>query len=215
MYAILNEDKTSIQRIISGNTPITDSNGVQHPASIFANWSKEELANINVVPVNNMASENDKFYNSGQEIFTIADDKASVNGSRSKTEKPLEDVTVKDEEGNVKKELDGSDMVTVGLKTREIRRINKVANDLISQFSWQIERSLTTDPVVPIDDAVKKYINDVRTAHTTIKDKITACDTLDKFIALFVTPVDGDGKVTGNAPIDDFPSQKDVEQYKR
>tara|TARA_Y100000361_G_scaffold153741_1_gene176425 strand:+ start:2886 stop:3533 length:648 start_codon:yes stop_codon:yes gene_type:complete len=215
MYAILNDDKTSIQKIISGNTPITDSNGVQHPSSIFANWSKEELANINVVPVVNAASADNKYYNSGQEIFTIADDKSLVNGSRSKTEKSLEDVTEKDEKGNVLKEVDGSDLITAGLKSIEIRRINKVANDLISQFSWQIERSLTTDPVVAIDDVVKKYINDVRTAHTTIKGKINACDTMDKFKALFVTPVDGDGKVTGNAPIDDFPSQKDVEQYKR
>ena len=44
-------------------------------------------------------------------------------------------------------------------------------------------------------------------ADRDLKDAITACDTLAKFIALYDVPVDGDGNPTGNAPINDWPEE--------
>ena len=37
--------------VIGGAKAITDSNGVQHPSSIFSNWSKDELKNIGIYAV--------------------------------------------------------------------------------------------------------------------------------------------------------------------
>jgi hypothetical protein len=49
MWAKVKADQ--VIEIFSGAKAVTDNNGTQHPASIFSNWSKAELANIGFYPV--------------------------------------------------------------------------------------------------------------------------------------------------------------------
>ena len=59
---------------------------------------------------------------------------------------------------------------------------------------------------VPSDITEKRKA--IRDASKTIEDKINACSSLADFMKLFDTPVDKDGKPTGdNAPIYDFPKE--------
>ena len=60
MWAKVKADQ--VIEIFSGAKAVTDNNGIQHPASIFSNWSKAELANIGFYPVTQATPADNRFY---------------------------------------------------------------------------------------------------------------------------------------------------------
>ena len=63
MWAKVKADQ--VIEVFNGAKAITDSNGVQHPSSIFSNWSKDELKNIGIYPVNKATPADNRFYRGG------------------------------------------------------------------------------------------------------------------------------------------------------
>tara|TARA_A100001391_G_scaffold145919_2_gene103524 strand:+ start:3095 stop:3649 length:555 start_codon:yes stop_codon:yes gene_type:complete len=121
-------------------------------------------------------------------------------------EKKLDDENVVDDDGKaVIDSFTGKQMINRGLKYQWIEKIKSSANSLLTVSDWYVIRKSETDIAIPSD--ISKYRSDVRTASKTIEDKINACSKLSEFIALFDVPVDSDGKVTGKAPIHDFPDE--------
>jgi len=89
------------------------------------------------------------------------------------------------------------------LKSQWIARTKQTANSLLSSTDWYVIRESETSVAMPAD--VQTYRAAVRTASGTIETAISACTTLDEFIAMHQTPVDADGNPTGKAPIHDWP----------
>jgi len=68
-----------------------------------------------------------------------------------------------------------------------------------------VKAAEVSDYTVPTD--VTTYRAAVRTASNTIEASIDATNSHSAFLALHDTPVDADGNPTGNAPIDDWPTE--------
>ena len=83
------------------------------------------------------------------------------------------------------------------LKTQHLVRTKNAARTKRAVSDWQIIAKTERDR--KIDEATATYRAAVRSACDSIETKISSCNSLDEFKALFVTPEDG------NAPIHDWP----------
>jgi len=120
------------------------------------------------------------------------------------TPKALDDVNEVDEDGNPVLDIDGEQMVTLGLKSQWKNTIKQQAGGLLQPTDWMvIKASEVAEYTVPAD--VTTYRAAVRTASNTIEASIDGATDHTSFVALFDTPVDADGNPTGNAPINNWP----------
>jgi len=172
-------------KIIRVGRSWTNNDGITHPRN-WANWSDADKAAAGLVWEDDPAPFDSRFY-------WDAD-----------TAKNIEDVNEVDEDGNPLLDEDGEQVVTKGLKSNAIALVKTQAGGLLAPTDWMVVKaSEVADYTVPAD--ILTYRAAVRTASNTIEAAITACTTLEAFMALYDTPVDADGNPTGNAPINDFP----------
>ena len=165
-----------------------DDNGIQHPYNWASSWSVDDLKRWKVTLE--------------KDVDTTFDDRFYWSKG---VERKLEDENAVDQDGKAILDEDGNQVINKGLKTIWIERTKSTANGLLTASDWYVTRKSETDTAIPSD--ISKYRTDVRTATKTIEDKINGCSKLADFIKLFDTPVDKDGKPTGNAPIYDFPKE--------
>jgi len=194
-----------IVEIVRGNQGVT-VNGTQYPSSIFKLWSKEELRGIGFVPYSIQKGGDTRFQTEGGVVNNLNDDGTEVIGVTQYTDKILEDILVVDENGDaVIDPRTGEQMVQTGLKTQYKNQNNQTCYSKLSVSDWYVIRATETGGTVP--DEITVYRSAVRAKANEIEAAINACSTMDQFKALFVTPVDEDGKPTGNAPINDWPKE--------
>jgi hypothetical protein len=177
---------TYLGRVIKQGRAWTDAEGVQHPAQ-WNRWTDEEKAakglvwnqDLQPVPFDN------RFY------WSAGNPKA------------LDDVNAVDEDGNPVLDENGVQVVTKGLKSNAIAQVKTTAGGLLQPTDWMVTRKAETGTEVP--SAVGDYRTAVRTASEAIETAIAGVTTLEAFKALYDAPVDADGNVTGNAPINNWP----------
>jgi len=160
-----------------------DSDGVTHPRNWMI-WSDEEKTAAGLVWEDDPAPFDNRFW------------------WDANTPKAIDDVDAVDGDGNPILE-NGVQVVTKGLKSLWIEQTKTTAGSLLANTDWYVTRHAETGTAIP--DNVSTYRAAVRTASETIESAITATTTHAEFIALFDSPVDSDGIVTGNAPINDWP----------
>ena len=176
-------------RIIQiGKAWIADDN-TKHPRG-WANWSADRKKAMSLVweddPV--VKTYDNRFYNSAGK------------------EKSLTDVNVVDLHGKaVINPVTGKQVVSLGLKSIWIDYTKTTAKTLLKESDWEVTRK--AEKGTAMASATSTYRDKVRTACDTIETKINNCSNLTEFKELFKTPVDSDGKVTGKAPIYDFPDE--------
>jgi len=174
------------EQVIRPGRSWKDDNGILYP-STWNRMSGAEKEAIGLVweddPV--VESYDDRFY-------------YSANNPKS-----LEDVNSVNENGDPILDENGNQVVQQGLKSAWVARTKQTANSLLSPTDWYVIRESETSVAIPAD--VQTYRAAVRTASGTIESAISACTTLDEFIAMHQTPVDADGNPTGKAPINDWP----------
>ena len=165
----------------------TDSNGITHP-SVWNRWTPEFKTSLGMVWVNDpvVESYDDRFY-------------WSANNPKS-----LDDINVTDEDGNPVLDEDGNQQIQVGLKNQWIAKTKEQSNNLLKDTDWYAVRQVETSQAIP--QSVLDYRASVRAASNSIETAINGCTTLEEFIALFTAPTDADGNVTGNAIINQWPS---------
>lgn len=172
-------------RVLRVGRSWTDNNGVTHPSN-WGKWSYEEKTSKGLVYKPDPLQFDNRFYWS----YGV--------------EKALEDVNEVDENGDAILDENGNQLVTLGLKSNAINLVKTQAGGLLAPTDWMIVKaSEVADYTVPSD--VLAYRAAVRQASNDIEAAIKAVSTLEAFMALYDTPVDADGNVTGNAPIADFP----------
>ena len=172
-------------RIIRAGKSWVDNDGITHPRNWMV-WSAETKAARGVIWEDDPSSSFDsRFYWSAD------------------VPKSLEDVNEVDAEGNAVLDADGVQLVTKGLKSNAIATVKQQAAGLLTPSDWYVTRKAETDAEIPSD--ILTYRQSVRTASGAIEAAISGVTTLEAFKALYEAPVDAEGNVTGNAPINDWP----------
>jgi len=177
-------------REITAGRSWKDDDNIRHPYN-WVIWTDDYKKSMNITWTDDSDPFDDKFYWGYQ-----ADGKTLI-------ERKLVDEDAVDGSGNKVKDQDGNQVINEGLKTIWVRQTKESANGRLSKSDWYVTRKSEAGTAIPSD--VATYRTAVRTSSKTIEDKINACSNLTAFKALFDTPVDSDGKSTGNAPIYDFP----------
>jgi len=173
-------------RILRVGKSFKDNEGTLHPAQWATAWTDEEKQAKGIVWEDDPAPFDSRFYWS-----------AGV-------EKALEDVAEVDEEGNPVLDENGVQVITRGLKSNAIAQTKVTAGSLLSATDWMVIKASEVEGYT-IPAEIITYRQAVRQASNDIEDAIVACTDLDSFKALYETPVDAEGNVTGNAPINDWP----------
>ena len=181
--------------IIKAGQGWTDDNNIVHPSNWMI-WSDTYKKAVGLTWEDSPASEapfDNRFYWGRKKDGTLI-------------ERSLTDIKEVDSDGKAILDEDGNQVVTKGVKTIWIEKTKQDTNAILSKTDWMITRKTEKGTAIP--DATTKYRDSVRTACNTIETKINDCSSLADFIKLFNTPVDSDGKPTGdNAPIYDFPKE--------
>jgi len=165
----------------------TDNDGIQHPAN-WGSWSDEQKAAAGLVWEADPAPYDNRFW-------WDAD-----------TPKNINDVNEVDSDGNAILDQNGDQMVTLGLKSVWKNITKERAGNLLAPTDWMVVKAAeVSDYTVPT--ATANWRASVRTASNTIEASIDATNSHSAFLALHDTPVDADGNVTGNPPINDWPAE--------
>ena len=122
------------------------------------------------------------------------------------TPKALDDVNEVDEDGNPVLDIDGEQLVTLGLKSQWKATVKAQAGGLLAPTDWMVIKASEVDDY-SVDQATLDYRASVRTASNTIEAVIDAAADHTEFAALFDATFDSDGNQTANAPISDWPEE--------
>jgi hypothetical protein len=163
-----------------------DDDNILHPYDWASAWSSDELKKwgVTYTPDPDISFDS-KFY------------------SAKDVEKNLNDVNVVDDDGKAVLDENGKQLVSMGLKSIWIEKTKTQAKTFLAESDWYAARKAETDKAIPSN--ILTYRAAVRTATTTIENKINACSDLAAFISLFQVPMDSDNRATGKAPIYDWP----------
>ena len=161
------------------------ADGYQHPAN-WQIWDDETKAKWSVTWTDDPVKKtfDHRFYH-GYKVD------ADGNETDEFIPRSLTDVEEKDADGNNLKDFDGNNIITLGLVSIWVAKKKAEANTLLHETDWEVCRAAETDGKA-VASATTTARKAVRTACAGIEDKINACDTLDKFIALFQPKDNGD-----------------------
>jgi len=178
-------------RIIKVGKAWVDNNGTQYPA-VWNNLSADEKAAVGLTWEDEVAAHDDRFY-------------WGRNADGSLIPRSLTDTLWVDDDGNaVKDPMTGEQGKTLGLKSNAIALAKIQAAGMLAKYDWQVIKATEVESY-SVPSSVTTYRAAVRTASNSIGTAITNAADLAAFMALYDTPVDSDGKPTGNAPINDWP----------
>lgn len=172
-------------RVIREGKSWKDNDGIAHPANWATAWDAEEKASKGITFEAPVEPHDNRFYWGRNEDGTLIP-------------RALEDVLEVDEQGNPVLDEDGNQVVTRGLKSVAIEKVKGQAKGLLEPTDWWVLRAFE-DPGKPIDTGVKAARSAIRSKSNEIEAMITACVTLEDFIALH------ESTEVAPAPISDWP----------
>jgi hypothetical protein len=211
MWAYIKDNK--IEEIIKfPKTMVIDD--VTHSRRIFTSWSWTELNKIGIYTVENGTKGDDNFEVTSQPTYTFSSSNKKVTTAYTTTDKALDDVEVKDEDGKNILDEKGNKTYTYGLKTQAKEKAKQQANGLINRFNWLVERSIY-DSSKSIPDAVKTYVAAIRTDCANIEKAIDDASDMSAFKKLYEWEYNSDGSVKTVAPIQNWSDDYDVKTYIR
>ena len=108
------------------------------------------------------------------------------------TAKALDDVDAKDNDGNLIKNSDGSQMVIQGVKSVLKAQEKNIAKSLLNTYDWQVIRK--SEKGTAMDSNVVTFRDGIRTAYTTRKTEIDNCADTAALVTLYGATYDSDGK---------------------
>ena len=115
------------------------------------------------------------------------------------TAKALDDVNAKDEEGNLLKNPDGSQMVILGVKSVLKAQEKAHAGSALAKYDWYVVRKAEKSTAIPT--AITTYRDSVRTACDTREKEIDACSDTAALVTLYSYKEDGTPNMT-QYPVD-------------
>tara|TARA_Y100000114_G_scaffold86269_1_gene79808 strand:- start:55 stop:588 length:534 start_codon:yes stop_codon:yes gene_type:complete len=151
-------------------------NDIQYPANWLRLTTKAEKEAIGITEVADAPVYDSRFYNG--------------DGSA----KALDDVDAKDSDGNLLKNLDGSQMVIYGVKSVLKSQEKATAGSLLARYDWYVVRKAEKGTAIP--SAIQTFRDGVRTACDTREKEIDACSDTAALVTLYSTKEDGTPNMT-------------------
>ena len=111
------------------------------------------------------------------------------------TAKALDDVNAKDEKGNLLKDENGDQIVTLGVKSVLKAQEKDTAGSLLAKYDWYVVRKAEKSTAIP--SAITTYRDAVRTACNTRETEIDNCKDTAALVTLYGS-TEKDGVVTPN-----------------
>ena len=174
--------------------------GVQHPSSIFSQWSAAEKKAIGLyeyIEVN--ANPNNRYYTQGTSSTAVDDDAATVTVTYSNVAKDLADKS---------ETVNGETIVTLGVKSNEKSRVKAQAAGHLQGSDWMAIRAAEGGTAVP--SAVATYRAAVRTKSNSMETAIDNASDTAAMIALDTTTYHANGAINAVATLQDWPEVPDV-----
>ena len=183
-------------RILRPGKAWTDNNGTSHSA-LWMRYDNAWKTKYGIVWEDPAASEesfDNRFYSGRETDGTLIP-------------KSLTDTLWVDTDGNaVNDPQTGQQGKTLGLKNAAIALTKSQAAGQLAPYDWQVIKATEVESY-SVPSNVTTYRAAVRTASNNIETAINNAADLAAFMALYDTPVDSDGKPTGNPPIFDWPDE--------
>ena len=152
-------------------------NDIQYPANWLRLSTAEEKTAIGITEVADAPTYDGRFYNG--------------DGSA----KALDDVDAKDQEGNLLKNPDGTQMVILGVKSVLKAQEKVTAGTLLAPYDWYVVRKAEKSTAIPT--SITTYRDGVRTACDTREKEIDACSDTAALVTLY-GQTEKDGVYTPN-----------------
>ena len=111
------------------------------------------------------------------------------------TAKALDDVNEKDKDGNLLKDENGNQVVTLGVKSVLKAQEKDTAGSLLAKYDWYVIRKAEASKAIPT--AIKTYRTAVRTACATRETEIDNCADTAALVTLYGS-TEKDGVYTPN-----------------
>ena len=111
------------------------------------------------------------------------------------TAKALDDVNAKDKNGNLLKDENGNQVVTLGVKSVLKAQEKYTAGSLLAKYDWYVIRKYEASKAIPT--AIKTYRTAVRTACLTRETEIDNCADTAALVTLYGS-TEKDGVFTPN-----------------
>ena len=189
-------------------------NNVRYSSQIFTIWTDEERAALGIYPVIEPSHASSKFHYESNVVYTFNEEQQKVIGTiETIYDHELEDKPSKDEAGNIQLDDHNVPITILGLKSKEIHKVKRQANDLIKEFDWLTQRKVTADTDIP--EVVITYIANVREKCEEICTAIMNVSTMDDFKAIFEDERNEDGTIKTGRKRQDFPDDYYVKGYRR
>jgi hypothetical protein len=142
-----------------------------------ANWLRlstaQEKKDLGITEVADTPTYDSRFYNS--------------DGSA----KALDDVNATDEKGNLLKDENGNQVVTLGVKSVLKAQEKVTAGSLLAKYDWYVVRKAEKSTAIPT--AITTYRDGVRTACDTREKEVDACSDTAALVTLYGATYDKDG----------------------
>jgi len=119
--------------------------------------------------------------------------------------KSLTDVNEVDEAGNAIKDIDGNQLVTLGLKSVWVAKTKTTANNKLAVHDWYVTRKAEKSTAIP--SSVTTYRDAVRTKCGEIETALNGASDLAAFMKLFEDELNSDGTLKTIAKINDWPDE--------
>ena len=107
------------------------------------------------------------------------------------TAKALDDVNAKDKDGNLLKDENGNQVVTLGVKSVLKAQEKATAGSLLARYDWYVVRKAEKSTAIPT--AITTYRDGVRTACNTRETEIDNCSDTAALVTLYGATYDKDG----------------------
>jgi len=119
--------------------------------------------------------------------------------------KNLADVNAVDSDGNLLKDPQGNQVVTLGLKSVWVAETKTTANNKLAVHDWYVTRKAEKSTAIP--SSITTYRDAVRTKCAEIETALNGASDLAAFMALFENERNSDGTIKTVAKINDWPDE--------
>tara|TARA_R100000773_G_C4213842_1_gene112851 strand:- start:128 stop:763 length:636 start_codon:yes stop_codon:yes gene_type:complete len=211
MWAYIKDNK--VEEIIARPKDMVIDD-VRHSRRIFTSWTWDELNAIGIYTVEAGTQGDDRFEITSQPTYTFDSSNKKVSTKYTTTDKVLDDLEAKDEDGKNILDLEGNKVINYGLKTLAKNQAKKRAHTLIQRFDWLVQR-VTMDSSATIPSAVTTYCAAIRTDCAAICTAIDNASDMTAFKALYADTMNSEGVVTQVNRIDRWTSDSTVTDYIR
>mgnify|MGYP001488883021 CR=1 FL=1 len=215
MFALVNKEDNSITKILSGNKGITIGEN-QYPQTIFTLWSEAERNAINIytVEIDNSKKKAEEWYINTDITYSFDGSKAkgSYGDATAKKHADVNHVWTQEEidngqapggtsEGDAKKDNDGNQIITRGLKYILIKKIKDQAEGELNKTDWYVVRKAEEDTAIP--SSITTHRKAVRSKQAEMETAITNASDTPALETLHTYTEQEDGTVT--RPLGELP----------